>query len=296
MSDRSVRDVVRTLRTRRSVMACLVLAGTLGAIVAHAPDSALAIEIIREVEPGAQDKVRRLGNRLPNNFLEQWVFNGGATFATAHKRLDSLLQARLASIGHVCAITDAQSTALKLAGAGDIHQFMREYERLQRTIDPADQNQINNLWQEVQPLREKFNSSLFGRDSLFERTLHACLRPDQCEHLEKRQAASRQFQLETAIRQVVVGLDDIAVLSEEERDTLTQLLVKEVPPPDALETPNQKQMLLQYVLWRCRAITRKDLLAFLGDDATDALQKATESARGYEQHFRMIGMIKGGTR
>lgn len=254
--------------------------------------SADALEIIREVEPKAKQQNQRMVGGFPDNILDQWVFNGQAKFSTARKTLQKKLDAKLKVMTRVCKVTEAQRMKMNLAGQGDIHAFMRECEVIQRGFDPQDQNQINNIWQEVQPLRNKFNGNLFGQESMFERVLASCLSEDQYDSMRKREAETRKFAIETSIRQMISQIDEASPLTNENRDKLTELLVKEIPVPASMQSAQQKQMAMQYVMYACNNVDEDDLKPCFDEDGWKRFRQAMRNSRGLKQHFRQTGMIE----
>lgn len=252
----------------------------------------MALEIIREVESDAKQQVQQQQARFQPNVLEQWLFNGQAKFSTARKNLEKKLDAKLTVINRLCELTGEQKSTLHLAGSGDIHRFMRECEKMQRQFKELDPVQMNNLWQDIQPLRTKFNSTLFGNESMFDRVQKNALGKDQFETLERRRREALQFAVETAIQQVVSQFDSISPLKRESRTALTKLLMETVPLPLALETTEQRQMAQHYVLYSCSKRPPDELESLLDEESWEIFKQSMQNCRGYSAHFQSIGMIK----
>ena len=99
--------------------------------------------------------------------FDQWVFGnmGVANAAAARNQLDSLLTLHVEDLERTCGLTPVQKKKLLLAGRGDIKRFFdRVEERKKFTKNRNDQNQFQQIWQEIQPLRNSFNAGFFGED------------------------------------------------------------------------------------------------------------------------------------
>lgn len=250
-----------------------------------------ALEIIREVEPGA-NKQSHPRARFQPDVIEQWLFNGQAKFSTARQNLEKKLDAKLNVISRVCELTQEQRAKLHLAGSGDINRFLRECQKMQRGFDATDQQKMNNLWQELQPLRNRFNASLFENNSMFARVQKSALEKEQFKVLERRRRERLEFAVETAIHQVIAQFDNAAPLNSESRKALTDLLTESVPLPAAMDTTQQRQLAQQYVLFSCSKIPPEKLEAIVGEENWRILSQGIQNCAGYLSHFQSIGMIK----
>jgi len=249
------------------------------------------LEIIREVEPDAKKQIQQQG-RIQPNAIEQWLFNGKANFSTARKKLEEKLDAKIAVVSRMCELTEQQQTHLHLAGTGDIHRFLRDCEALRSTFDELDQGQMNEIWQLVQPLRNRFNYSLFGKDSLFERVQKNALKKEQIQILERRRRESLEYAVVTGIYQVVAQLDNVSPLKPQDRKDLVKLLAEEVPLPDSLQTSQQRQLVQHYILYSCNNIPAEKMKAVVGDTSWEVLNKSIRNVNGFGNHLKAIGMIK----
>jgi hypothetical protein len=248
-----------------------------------------AIDIIKIVS--ADDQKRPSGQvRFAVNQIDHWVF-GGKTSSDGRKNLEEKLAAKSSMLADACHLADLQQEKLNLAGLGDIHGFFREFERLQRDFDPQNPI-INDIWQETQVLQKKYNGDLYGDGSLFAQVLKQQLTREQWQLLQERRNASRQFHLEASIRQLVASFDQVSPLQADNRERLTQLLLKHTPLPKAVENAQQQSMLVAYILFHASEIPEQELRECLQGAEWDLFEAGRKTAHRWRAQLQQCGLIE----
>jgi hypothetical protein len=137
-------------------------------------------------------------------------------------------------------ISQAQQRKLRLAGQGDIRRFFDRVEEFTEKLKARypsgviDHKDSSGIKQELWPLRDARSGGLFGRDSLFAKSLASALTAGQRTHYERSEPARKASEYRAAIEKGVARMSGLLVLSNEQRQQLTQLLLKEARPPRTL--------------------------------------------------------------
>ena len=103
------------------------------------------------------------------------------TAADFRKRLETQLTVEITLANQECNLSESQQKKLRLAGRGDILQFLDRVLDLRRrcTKGPLTQQEWSAFSLELQPLRVARAPVMFGESSLFRKTLHRTLTGDQ---------------------------------------------------------------------------------------------------------------------
>lgn len=170
-------------------------------------------------------------------------------------RLESLLSARCESIASVVSLSQDQVSKLRLAGHGDIHRFMEKVDEVRIKFDAVrnDQEKMNQMWQEVQPLQQQVQAGLFGTGSLFNKVLSEILDDQQLYDVRTDEEKRLRFGYQARIWRAVAQLERSTPLTKEQRDKLLELLLA-TPPP--LRFGQQDHY---YVLWQLSKIPEEKI-------------------------------------
>ena len=168
-----------------------------------------------------------------------WVFgnNGGMIDSSGldvwRQRLDTLMQLRIEEVDRVCRLSPAQRQKLKLAGAGDVKRFMDQVDDKKRFFDRLkhDQNNINEIFQEIQPLQQRYNSGLFGDDSILAKSVRRSLDPAQVALYDRMTADRARYRYRAKVETNVLNLSNSIGLTSRQRRQFVDLLVAETRPP-----------------------------------------------------------------
>jgi len=254
----------------------------------------VAIEFIEIVKKEKEEKhnQNQHGFRIEN--IDQWIFQNQTTIQGARKKLLERLKLEVDSVQSVCQLTDDQKAKLTLAGRGDIQAFTLQYHAIRAKFakDLLEQKNINNIWQEIQPLQIKYNSGqLFGEKSFFAKVLEHLLDEQQMAHIQKLRREQRLFRYQAAARQLIVKLDQIAPITHEQREQLFALIDKHTVPPKSISGNNRSHYLMFYVLGQLAEIPEKELQALFRTETWECLQKQIKQSRGMKHQLEKMGMV-----
>jgi hypothetical protein len=224
----------------RSLLGAVLLIATSGPLarsqVVIPGDEAEEVEVVAQPVRAA----------LNENVIEQWVFNGVNNGNNGSRsRLESLLKLQVADVGRTCGATEAQQKKLELAGRGDIKRFFDGIEEIKRKHAPLknDAAVINEVFQEIQPLRVSISSGPFGEDSLFAKTLRKILSEEQAARHAAVVRDRKLFRHRARIDLVVKQFDNTLGLSAAQRERFTKLLAEQTRPAK-ISGPYDTQVLL----------------------------------------------------
>jgi hypothetical protein len=238
-------------------------------------------------EPGGPRHV------MPMNIVDQQLFGGMGTAENARKRLVKKLQGTIQMMVVTCELQSQQQEKIELAGMGDIHLFMRECLQIRDRVGPNNRN-INNIWQELQPLQQKLHSGLHGEDSMFDRTLRQSLDRHQATLLEKRQQQANERKLELMVRQMVNQLDQVSAMDARQRRAVTTFLQENVAAPKRVPRLQQSNVMSAYVLYRVSQLPEtklKEWESLFDEDEKEFIDRATKIAMRYEVTLKKSEMI-----
>jgi hypothetical protein len=170
---------------------------------------------------------------VPDEQLEQWVFQQEGNAAKARQRLDALLALQVEHIDRECQLTDAQKAKLRLAGRGDIKRFFDRYEGVKQKFQllKHDEQRAQEIWQDIGPLQTSLQAGLFCEDSLLLKSLPNTLTGEQLARYDATTRERRAFGHRASIELAVSTLEQGMPLREAQRRELIDLLVNHTRPP-----------------------------------------------------------------
>jgi hypothetical protein len=226
---------------------------------------------------------------LHDNTIDQWLFNGVNNPNTGSRsRLESLLKLQVADVGRTCGTTEAQQKKLELAGRGDIKRLVDSIEEVKRKHTPLknDAVVINQVFQEIQPLRLSVSSGPFGEGSLFAKTLRKILSEEQAARYAAAVRERKLFRHRARINLMVEQFDKTLGLSASQRARFTRLLVERTRPSKILGPYDTQVLMLQL------AKLPEDQFKPIFDDAQwRSLSAHLEQAKGMEFFLNRNGYV-----
>ena len=168
----------------------------------------------------------------PDQQFEQWVFQQDSNADGARRRFDSQLSMQVEDIDHACHLADAQKKKLQLMGQGDMKRFFDRFELAKHKFNLLnnDVQHLQDVQQDVGPLRTILQSGLFGANSLLEKALRHVLTAEQFTRydavVQERNAFRHRAQIQLAIEMVE---QSVPLRDAQRRDSIA-LLVKETKP------------------------------------------------------------------
>jgi len=229
-----------------------------------------------------------------NNFFiqpeafEQWMYGQYGTASEVEGRFQSQLEVLLGDVQRVCEasnapLSDIQLKKLRLAARGDIERFLERVEKAHKKFNEVrfDQNRINEVFQEIQPLQAKLQAGLFGEDSLFEKTMNKTLTQQQNEPRMQLETERRKFRYQAQIGIALAILENGLPLVDEQREKITKLLEEETQPPKRFS-----QYDYYYVLLQLTKLPEEKLKGVLDETQWKMLQPYLAQAKGMEQFLK----------
>jgi len=264
------------------------------AIVVALPTTAIAVEFLEIVEePVAEQNANLQGFRIEN--FDQWIFRAQQTLPEAKLQLLNRLKAETDSIQSLCKLTAEQRKELLLAGRGDLNAFVQQYKALRskfaEVLKNNDQQAMNNLWQELQPLQLKYNSQIYGEDSLFAKVLDHVLDKQQFARIEHLRREQRSFEYRAAVMQMISQLDQVAPLTHEQRERLLDLIDQYTSPPKSRIGDMRRQLLTYYVLGQMAEIPEDELRPLFGKAGWKLLSQQIQQGKAMKRNLEQQGLV-----
>jgi hypothetical protein len=158
--------------------------------------------------------------------FDQWIFQDGSGVFNPRRRLDQLLALRLDDIDRACRLTREQRRKLELTARGDVKRFFVLYEKVKRKFQLVknDQQKMQEIWRDINPLQSMMQSGMFDDDSLLVKSLHNTLTPEQFARYD---AASRDRRMARHRAHVELGVlvleQNMPLREDQRRELITQL-------------------------------------------------------------------------
>ena len=224
--------------------------------------------------------------------FDQWAFGNGRTGRCRVPRLRStfalLLAMQIDEIDRACTLTADQKAKLGLAGRGDSSgsstPTMRRRRRFQAT--GGDQNRINEIFQDIQPLQLMVAAGPFGDGSIFSKTIARTLEPVQAGRFEKVAAEKRAYQYRARVELAVNLLDNYVGMTSDQRRRLTAVIVEETRPPRRFGRQDYQAVLLQ-----ASQIPEARLRPIFDEAQWKKVRRQMDQTRGLEQYLRTNGFL-----
>ena len=220
--------------------------------------------------------------------FDQWVFPGCANAEVGRQRLETQLKLYLAEIDRSCQLDDSQRERLRLAARGDLQRFLEQVETLRRKFEPIknDEDKMNQIWQELQPIQARQARGLTGPDALLTKVLPKTISAGQSKQFDVAQSERRRYRYQASIAVALHMLEGAVSLTDKQRQSLTALLL-ELPPPRTFGSHDT-----HLVNYRIANLTSAAKVRELFDGRQwQALQQTFAQARNTCQQLRQQGLL-----
>lgn len=267
----------------RFLLRCFFFLALLATAAASTP---LWAQFEEEEEEGAP--VQETFEIDEENF-DQWIFSNMQNARMARQWLDSMVALKIESMDAICSLTEDQKAKIRLAGKGDIQRFSNHVEEVRKKFLAVrmDQNRINDIWQEIQPLQNELQSGIFGETSLIHKILMRTLNPEQQTRYAESERERRRFYYEAKIGLVVAMLEQGMPLQENQRHQFVTLLTEETEPPLKFGEYDH-----YVVLVNAARLPEEKLKPIFDHSQWQALQQQLDQAKAMEHHLRENGLIQ----
>lgn len=220
---------------------------------------------------------------LNEQTFNQWLYGNSQPLNVA-----ATLSAEIDAVDRVCNLTPQQKRKLKLAGRGDEVRFAdRVAELHDRLVGKSyDQNEVNEIYQQIQPLAMEFRSGVLGKTSLFRKVLNHTLDPEQKEKFEQVQAERRAARHAARVKLFIVQLERSCPLTNEQRDNLRELLLTETNPPTRASEYDS-----YVLLYEVSKVPPEKFVDLLDGFQLRVFNQHIQQGRGMEQFLRQQGLL-----
>jgi hypothetical protein len=221
---------------------------------------------------------------LTEDQFDSWVTNGNGS---AIERIEAQLAVQMSGLKRTCALSPEQDRKLRLAAAYDIERFQaRLAEVHDRLVGKTyDQNQINEVWMQIQPLQEELPRVL-GPQSLFNKVMRRTLEEGQLAGFDLVQAERAQYRYQAKVQLFVTAFDRAAPMTEQQRIKLYRLIVETTRRPQRFG-----QYDWYYVLVQASKTPDAKYAEILEPPQVKALRRALQQGRHYEQTLQQEGCV-----
>jgi hypothetical protein len=222
--------------------------------------------------------------------FNSWMTNGETSPLDL---VEMQLESQLTQLEKTCKLSPDQRQKLELAGRGDITRFHTEVNELRTELcgKSYDQNEINNIYQRIQPLALRVRTGILGEGSLFAKVKENTLDPAQFAAFNRARRERITFQYHAKLKLFVAALDSSAPMLDAEREALLALLVKSTRPPRRW---GGEQYDWQYVLSQASTVTDEQLADKLDEKQLRCFRQAVQNAQGMAAMLQRQGMVPTG--
>ncbi len=140
--------------------------------------------------------------------------------------MEEVLAAEIRVIDQRTMLTDSQTKKLRLAGRGDIAQYIRRADDLRPklTSQPLDQQQYAELMREVTSLWMSLRFGIYSENSLFRKTLRRTLLEEQRVRFRQLERERQEQLIESALLKCEQSNDEFSLAGEARRKLVNLLL------------------------------------------------------------------------
>ncbi|MFO1020097.1 MAG: hypothetical protein U0903_05300 [Planctomycetales bacterium] len=188
----------------------------------------------------------------------------------------------------MCGLTEGQRKKLELAARGDmVHFFDRvdvAREKFMRIRN--DQNKMQEIWQDIQPLQLAIQSEQFSAGSFFRKTLQRTLTDAQFRQFENGELDRRKFIYKSKILSVIATLEGTVPMTDAQRNKLVTLVEQETPIPRAFGQYDQ-----YVVMYQIGKIPSEKVQNILDANQMKLLDRKLNQARGMGAWLERTGLL-----
>ena len=243
-----------------------------------------------EDDPPENAAPRQAVQQFTDETVEQWIFNNGgnSNAAQTRKKIETLLTLRVEDLDRCCGLSDEQKKKLLLAGRVDMLRFFERVSQIKKKFAAVkqDQQQINNIFQEIQPLQMTLQSGLFGDSSFLHKAICKTLNAEQTARYDEVELERRTFRYHAKVGLVVAMLENGLPLRDDQRQRVLKLLREETPPPRKFG-----QYDYYYVMWQFSHLPEAKLKPIFEAAQWKTLGLQFQQVRGMEQFLKQNEML-----
>jgi len=225
---------------------------------------------------------------LTEQQFNQWLTGGMFGRMAPSELIESQLSVQINRLEELCRLTPDQKEKLLLAGLGDAARFEDRVARLRKKMvnKSYDQNEVNEVFQEIQPLQREYQAGLLGEGSLFNKVLDRTLDESQKLQYEAMQAERRAARYAARVRLYVATLERSAPMTARQRQALLDWLLETTQPPQRFGEND-----IQYVMFQASQAPQEQLADMFDAAQLRILRPALKQGSGYADFLRQQGFL-----
>ncbi len=206
-------------------------------------------------------------------------------------RFQTLLSLEVDRIDRACSLSTDQKKKLQLAGLGDLERFFDQLAIRKRKFDELkhDQNNINEIFQDLQLIQNRLKAGIFGEDSLLYKSVKHTLDPQRFVKYEKAVHERQRFRYQVKVEWEVANLDKGIGLTSKQRHQFIDILVNETHPPRRFG-----QYDTYVILYQAARLPEEKLKPLFDDVQWELLTRQFKSALNMEPVLFSMGVIPEG--
>jgi hypothetical protein len=220
--------------------------------------------------------------------FDQWVFGNGRNYTSFRASVDSLLAMQIEELDRACGLTDAQRAKLMLAGRGDLKRILDAYDDKKKRFRATggDQNRINEIFQDIQPLQQAIAAGPFGESSIFAKSIGKTLDPVQAERFEKVAGEKRTYRYRARVELAVNLLDGYVGMTADQRRRLVKVIVDETRSPRKFGRQDY-----QVVMLLASKIPEDRIRPIFDDAQWRKVRRQMDQVKGLEMYLKTNGFL-----
>jgi len=270
------------IRIRRYIRFILTVLATL-AIVGIGRVALAQDDVVVEEDQAAPVAAVVNYSMSKRDLVDRRIFGGQFdAVERARNKLNLTLEVRIDEVNETCGLTEAQKQKLHLAGRADIKRFFDRVDEIKRESEISN----NNVSLATRPLTIELQSGLFGDHSFFAKTITRTLSAEQAAKLESLIHQQKLRRYQATVGWYVVQLNKSLGLSDEQRQRLEELLVKETRPPK-----KYGQGVHWFVLIQASNIPESMIKPIFNDIQWRMFSRQVEQAKRMEEWLKMNGVV-----
>jgi hypothetical protein len=220
--------------------------------------------------------------------FDQWVFGNGRNYTSFRASVDSLLAMQIEELDRACGLTDAQRAKLMLAGRGDLKRILDAYDDKKKKFRATggDQNRINEIFQDIQPLQQMIAAGPFGEGSIFAKSISRTLDPAQAERFEKVATEKRTYRYRARVELAVNLLDGYVGMTADQRRRLVKVIVDETRSPRKFGRQDY-----QVVMLLASKVPEAKIRPIFDDAQWKKVRRQMDGVKGLETYLKTNGFL-----
>jgi hypothetical protein len=266
------------------LLIAIAFAGGLPSSVAWAQ-----FEDVGEEEEAGQNRGRRGHFQIDENQFDQWVYGGSGNARQHRARLDSMVSLQLERYDRICHLSSKQKDLLRLAAQGDIKRLEESVQVARKKFNVArfDQQKFQQVWQDIQPLRNKIQNGIFDETSLLRKVVRGVLDQEQIAKYEQTDLERRKFIYQAKIGLSVAQLQNSVPMRDEQRRRFETLLFEQTEVPK-----KYGQYAYNLVMIHASKLPEEEMKAIFDEAQWRALKQTFDQCRGMERHLERQGLLQ----